>query len=103
MTFSALISATAGEADFWDPGKPILGVVIFLIVPLFLIIFNSFGVEVSHGSFSLSLWILFPSKAATQIYGFTELVGGFTKLTFAFILIVGMIAINLGGEKHQSF
>jgi len=53
MTFSALISATAGEADFWDPGKPILGV-IFLIVPIFLIIFNSFGVEVSHGSFSLS-------------------------------------------------
>jgi amino acid transporter len=48
MTFSALISATAGEADYWGPGKPILGVVIFLIVPLFLIIFNSFGVEVSQ-------------------------------------------------------
>lgn len=81
MTFSALISATAGEAGFWDPGKPILGVVIFLVVPLFLIIFNSFGVE---------------------IYGFTELVGGFAKLTFAFILIVCMIAINLGAGPGES-
>ena len=102
MTLSALISATAGEADFWNPGKPILGVVIFFIVPLFLIIFNSFGVEVSHESPSISLRILFPANDVTQIYGFTELVGGFTKLTFTFILIVCMIAINLGGEKYRS-
>ena len=98
IAFSALISATAGEADFWDPGKPLLGVVVFFVVPLFLIIFNSFGVEVSHQSLSISLRILFPANAAAQIYGFTELVGGFTKLTFAFIIIVCMIAINLGGE-----
>lgn len=81
IAFSALISATAGEADFWDPGKPILGVVIFFIIPLLLIIFNSFGVE---------------------IYGFTEVVGGFTKLAFAFIIIICMIAINVGAGPGEA-
>jgi hypothetical protein len=47
ISFAALIAAAAGESDYWGTQKGIQGSVLFFLVPLFLVILNSFGVEVS--------------------------------------------------------
>jgi len=47
ISFAALIAATAGQSDYWGTPKGIQGGVLFFIIPLFLVILNSFGVEVS--------------------------------------------------------
>ncbi|OCK78101.1 amino acid transporter [Lepidopterella palustris CBS 459.81] len=80
IAFAALIAATAGEADYWYPGKAIDGVVLFFLIPGILILLNAFGVA---------------------IYGFTELVGGTIKLLFALFIIIVMIAINLGAGPNK--
>lgn len=43
--------AAAGEMRFWEPTNAVMGTTMFLIAPICLIFFNSFGVEVlrSHG------------------------------------------------------
>lgn len=46
INFAALIVAAAGVLDFWDPGKAIQGTIMFFVVPLFLVLLNSFGVQV---------------------------------------------------------
>ncbi|KKK14130.1 hypothetical protein AOCH_000811 [Aspergillus ochraceoroseus] len=79
INFAALIVAAAGVLDFWDPGKAIQGTVIFFAVPLFLVLFNSFGV---------------------QIYGLTELLGGSLKILGILIVIISMITINLGAGNE---
>ncbi|KAL4975298.1 amino acid permease-domain-containing protein [Aspergillus desertorum] len=75
INFAALIVAAAGVLDYWDPGKAIQGTVMFFVVPLFLVLFNSFGV---------------------QIYGLTEVIGGSIKILGVLVVIACMIAINLG-------
>ncbi|KAJ0416349.1 amino acid permease-domain-containing protein [Aspergillus carlsbadensis] len=75
INFAALIVAAAGVLEYWGPGKAIQGTIMFFVVPLFLVLFNSFGV---------------------QIYGLTEVIGGSIKILGVFIVIVCMIAINLG-------
>ncbi|KAJ5160876.1 uncharacterized protein N7482_007880 [Penicillium canariense] len=81
MSFAALIVAGAGVLDYWDPGKAIQGTVMFFLVPLFIIFFNSFGV---------------------QIYGLSEVIGGFLKIIGICVVIACMIAINIGAgaEGH---
>ncbi|KAL6231194.1 hypothetical protein BDW75DRAFT_248064 [Aspergillus navahoensis] len=75
INFAALIVAAAGVLDYWDPGKAIQGTVMFFVVPLFLVLLNSFGV---------------------QIYGLTEVIGGSIKILGVLVVIACMIAINLG-------
>ncbi|GES63273.1 amino acid transporter [Aspergillus terreus] len=80
INFAAMIIAAAGQIEIWtkkgddDHGKAIQGTIIFFVVPLFLVLFNSFGV---------------------QIYGLTEVIGGSLKLLGAVIIIICMIAINV--------
>ncbi|KAL4760927.1 amino acid permease-domain-containing protein [Aspergillus foveolatus] len=75
INFAALIVAAAGVLDFWDPGKAIQGTIMFFVVPLFLVLLNSFGV---------------------QIYGLTEVIGGSIKILGVLVVISCMIAINVG-------
>ncbi|KAL5001043.1 amino acid permease-domain-containing protein [Aspergillus recurvatus] len=75
INFAALIVAAAGVLDYWDPGKAIQGTIMFFVVPLFLVLLNSFGV---------------------QIYGLTEVIGGTIKISGVLVVIACMIAINLG-------
>ncbi|KAL4945278.1 hypothetical protein BDV06DRAFT_185338 [Aspergillus oleicola] len=79
INFAALIVAGAGVLDYWDPGKPILGTIMFFVVPLFLVLLNSFGV---------------------QIYGLTEVIGGSIKITGVLVVIMSMIAINAGAGQQ---
>lgn len=51
ISFAALIAAVAGESEYWGTQKGIQGSVLFFLVPLFLIILNSFGVKVSAEPF----------------------------------------------------
>ncbi|KAL4984585.1 amino acid permease-domain-containing protein [Aspergillus falconensis] len=85
INFAALIVAAAGVLDYWDPGKAIQGTIMFFVVPLFLVLLNSFGV---------------------QIYGLTEVIGGSIKILGVLVVIACMIAINLGagdGEHIGTF
>ncbi|KAL4862467.1 hypothetical protein BDV12DRAFT_203010 [Aspergillus spectabilis] len=79
INFAALIVAAAGVLDYWDPGKAIQGTIMFFVVPLFLVLLNSFGV---------------------QIYGWTEVVGGSLKILGVIVVIICMIAINLGAGEN---
>ncbi|KAJ5668870.1 hypothetical protein N7462_009940 [Penicillium macrosclerotiorum] len=79
IIFAALIVAGAGVLDFWDPGKSIEGTVMFFLVPLCIIFFNSFGV---------------------QIYGLSEVIGGSLKIIGICVVIGSMIAINAGAGKE---
>lgn len=53
INFAAMIVAAAGQIEIWtktkqeNHGKAIQGTIIFFVVPLFLVLFNSFGVQVS--------------------------------------------------------
>ncbi|KAE8387447.1 amino acid permease-domain-containing protein [Aspergillus alliaceus] len=81
LNFAAVIVAAAGEVEMWNRSKAIQGTVILFLLPLFLILLNSFGVH---------------------IYGLTEVVGGSLKILGTLIVTVGMIVINAGGgaEGH---
>jgi amino acid transporter len=48
INFAALIVAAAGVLEYWGPGKAIQGTIMFFVVPLFLVLLNSFGVHVCH-------------------------------------------------------
>ncbi|THC95893.1 hypothetical protein EYZ11_004624 [Aspergillus tanneri] len=76
LNFAAMIVAAAGEFEFWNSTKALQGTIIMFLVPLFLVLFNSFGVE---------------------IYGLTEVVGGLLKIFGIIIVTVSMIVINIGG------
>jgi amino acid transporter len=41
-----MIVAAAGEVELWNTSKAIQGTVILFLVPLFLVLLNSFGVHV---------------------------------------------------------
>ncbi|RAQ55503.1 amino acid transporter [Aspergillus flavus] len=79
LNFAAMIVAAAGEVEFWNTSKAIQGTVILFIVPLFLVLLNSFGV---------------------QVYGFTEVIGGSVKILGAIVVTVSMIVINVGGGRE---
>lgn len=46
ISFAALVAATAGAAEYWATSKGIQGGILFFLVPLALLILNSFGIEV---------------------------------------------------------
>jgi amino acid transporter len=78
MSFAALISATAGEARVWptvDQQKPIQAIVFFTLGWVVLLIFNMFSV---------------------RNYGRLEVLGGTLKLFFIFVVMIMMIAMNVG-------
>lgn len=94
-----MIIAAAGQIEIWtkkgddDHGKAIQGTIIFFVVPLFLVLFNSFGVQVGSRR---SRWLIRQANNF-QIYGLTEVIGGSLKLLGAAIIIICMIAINVKG------
>lgn len=53
INFAVFVTAIAAEAAVWNVPKGIDGGVIFLIVPIFLLCINGFGVRVSQ--FTLDL------------------------------------------------
>ncbi|CBF71424.1 hypothetical protein AN6770.2 [Aspergillus nidulans FGSC A4] len=92
INFAALIVAAAGVLDFWDPGKAIQGTIMFFVVPLFLVLLNSFGVQVMQLILQfVDVWLM------SQIYGLTEVIGGSIKILGVLVVISCMITINVGG------
>lgn len=78
MSFAALISATAGEARVWptvNNHPAVQAIVFFTLGWVVLLIFNMFGV---------------------RNYGRLEVLGGTLKLSFILIVMMMMIALNVG-------
>ncbi|KAI0899940.1 amino acid permease-domain-containing protein [Annulohypoxylon nitens] len=78
VSYAYLIAATAEEIHYWINNSEFDGVVLYLIVPLILILINSFGVE---------------------LYGWFEVVTGVIKLTCLFIIIVSMLVFAARGSN----
>ncbi|KAI1092772.1 amino acid permease/ SLC12A domain-containing protein [Rostrohypoxylon terebratum] len=78
VSYAYLISTTAAEIHDWIKIPEFDGVVLYLIVPLILIVVNSFGVE---------------------LYGWFEVVTGVIKLTCLVIIIVFMIVFAAQGSN----
>ncbi|KAI0889171.1 amino acid permease-domain-containing protein [Annulohypoxylon maeteangense] len=72
VSYAYLISATASEVHYWmNPANSEFdGTVLYLIIPLILILINSFGVE---------------------LYGWFEVATGVVKISCLFIIIISMI------------
>ncbi|KAH8697603.1 putative proline-specific permease [Talaromyces proteolyticus] len=86
VSFSALIATSAAEFGFW-PGvngnTGIYGGIIYLCIPLSLVFFNALGIE---------------------MYAFIEVVSGTIKLLFLAVIVIALIAINLGvGPSHRGY
>lgn len=94
ITFAAIITAIAGDVAFWNVPKAIDGAVLFFLIPVVLIAINSLGVGVSFPVWKV-LWVLGHTDASIKLYGFIELVAGFTKLVLvAGVLLICMPLIN---------
>ncbi|KAI1211103.1 amino acid permease/ SLC12A domain-containing protein [Annulohypoxylon truncatum] len=76
VAFAYLISATAAEIHFWLDSAEFDGVVLYLIIPLILILINSFGVE---------------------LYGWFEVATAVVKLSCLVIIIISMIVFAARG------
>ncbi|KAI1457955.1 amino acid permease-domain-containing protein [Annulohypoxylon moriforme] len=70
VSYAYLISATASEVHYWINSPEFDGVVLYLIIPLILILINSFGVE---------------------LYGWFEVTTAVVKLSCLAIIIISMI------------
>ncbi|KAJ5417089.1 uncharacterized protein N7487_000639 [Penicillium crustosum] len=78
MSFSTLVATSAAEFSFWDyfNDSPVIqGCIIYFGIPLMLVIFNAIRIE---------------------IYGWLEVATGSIKILFLGVIIVTLIAINLG-------
>lgn len=104
MSFSTLVATSAAEFNFW-PGiseRPIIqGLIIYLLIPLILVFINAVRIEVhllSH------FWLLQIRNErlliGIKIYGWLEVVTGSIKILFLAVIVVALIAINLGGEHR---
>ncbi|KAG9532211.1 hypothetical protein KCU93_g1175, partial [Aureobasidium melanogenum] len=81
INLSALITATAIEANLFAPIPSVKAIVLFIILPGVLFAINSLGVA---------------------LYGFVEIIGGVVKIAFCVIILITMIAINVGaGAEHH--
>ncbi|KAJ5512550.1 hypothetical protein N7463_002102 [Penicillium fimorum] len=84
MSFSTLVATSAAEFNFWEyiRDRPVIqGLVIYLLIPLMLVCINAIRIE---------------------IYGWLEVATGSIKIVFLGVIIVILIAINLGaGPKTQ--
>ncbi|KAI1375787.1 amino acid permease-domain-containing protein [Hypoxylon crocopeplum] len=79
VAFAALIAATAAEIHKWADEPGLDAGVLYLLVPLILVVINSFGI---------------------QIYGWFEVVTGVIKLFFLAIIIVAMIPFAVQGIQR---
>ncbi|KAJ6185847.1 hypothetical protein N7519_007148 [Penicillium mononematosum] len=78
MSFSTLVATSAAEFNFWDyihERPAIQGLIIYLLIPLIIVCINAIRIE---------------------IYGWLEVATGSIKIIFLVIIIVTLIAINLG-------
>ncbi|KAJ5685593.1 hypothetical protein N7455_010720 [Penicillium solitum] len=78
MSFSTLVATSAAEFTFWDyfNDRPVIqGCIIYFGIPLVLVIINAIKIE---------------------IYGWLEVATGSIKILFLGVIIVTLIAINLG-------
>ncbi|KAH0404540.1 hypothetical protein KCU89_g1025, partial [Aureobasidium melanogenum] len=75
INLSALITATAIEAELFKPQDQVTAVVLFVIMPGVLFAINSLGVA---------------------LYGLAEVIGGALKIAFCVVILAMMIAINVG-------
>ncbi|KAI9836444.1 MAG: hypothetical protein M1819_001476 [Sarea resinae] len=82
ISMAAIITGTAGESNYFDPGKPLQGVVFFCAMPILMILLNSVSVKA---------------------YGLVELISGVLKILFISTIIVIMFAINLGVYNNGNF
>ncbi|OTA55634.1 hypothetical protein K449DRAFT_310879, partial [Hypoxylon sp. EC38] len=74
VSFAALIASSAAEVNYWTENN--IGVdagVLYLLVPIILIVINSFGIE---------------------LYGWFEVVTGIVKLLFLFIIVIAMLVFG---------
>ncbi|KAI2470992.1 amino acid permease-domain-containing protein [Annulohypoxylon bovei var. microspora] len=81
VAFAYLIASTAAETHYWTRNPEVDGVVLYLIVPLLLLVINSFGV---------------------QLYGWFEVVTGIAKLCCLLIIIISMIVFANNNFNHVS-
>ncbi|KAJ5899208.1 proline-specific permease [Penicillium taxi] len=80
--FPTLIATSAAEFNFWDglkDNKAFHGAVVYCLIPITIVGINAFRVE---------------------IYGWIEVVSGFLKIAFLFVIISALIAINSGALKR---
>ncbi|XXH05953.1 hypothetical protein Hte_012396 [Hypoxylon texense] len=70
VSFAALIAASASEVHYWNDNVAVDAVVLYLLVPLILVVVNSFGIE---------------------MYGWFEVATGVVKLSFLAIIMISMI------------
>ncbi|KAF7537664.1 hypothetical protein G7054_g3539 [Neopestalotiopsis clavispora] len=70
--FAALIAAAAAEMKYWQNLNYPQSVFLYLLLPILLVIINSFGIE---------------------LYGWIEVTTGIIKSTFLFIILVATIAL----------
>ncbi|KAK5993764.1 Lysine/arginine permease CAN1-like protein [Cladobotryum mycophilum] len=75
VSFAALIATAAAEIHFWVTGKGLDGGVVYFLIPLVLVVLNSFPVS---------------------LYGWMEVITSSLKLVFLLIVICFLIAINVG-------
>ncbi|KAJ5836615.1 hypothetical protein N7447_002641 [Penicillium robsamsonii] len=78
MSFSTLVATSAAEFNFWDyiRDRPVIqGLIIYLLIPLILVCINAIRIE---------------------IYGWLEVATGSIKIVLLGVIIVILIAINLG-------
>ncbi|KAH0362565.1 hypothetical protein KCU65_g7960, partial [Aureobasidium melanogenum] len=75
INLSALITATAIEAELFKPKSQVTAVVLLVIMPGILFAINSLGVA---------------------LYGLAEVIGGAFKIAFCVVILAMMIAINVG-------
>jgi amino acid transporter len=106
MSFSTLVATSAAEFNFWDyihERPAIQGLIIYLLIPLIIVCINAIRIEVCSIRHCLSMRILATSGLRSrqltriQIYGWLEVATGSVKIIFLVIIIVTLIAINLGG------
>ncbi|KAI1415506.1 amino acid permease-domain-containing protein [Hypoxylon sp. FL1857] len=81
VSFAALIAASAGEVHYWTENVGVDAGVLYLLVPLILIVINSFGIE---------------------IYGWFEAVTGIIKLLFLTIIIIAMIVFAVDDSQDHN-
>ncbi|KAI0139925.1 amino acid permease/ SLC12A domain-containing protein [Hypoxylon sp. NC0597] len=82
VSFAALIASSAAEVHYWTEKN--VGVdagVLYLLVPIILIIINSFGIE---------------------LYGWFEVVTGTIKLLFLLIIIIAMLVFAIRGPQDTN-
>ncbi|CAJ2504035.1 Uu.00g114290.m01.CDS01 [Anthostomella pinea] len=81
VSFAALVAASAAEIHYWSNSAGLDAGVLYLLVPLILVVINSFGIE---------------------LYGWFEVATGAVKLLFFVVIIFSMIAFADQGPRPSN-